>query len=108
MKVCYGPERSVAVETAHRLWPNSGLPGQLAQDLRTPEHLMQASSLVNREQVATSIPCGPDPKEHIQAVLEYVRGGFDEVLIAQVGPLQDDFFRFAAAELLPALREEVT
>lgn len=107
-KVCYGPDRAEAVATAHRLWPNSGLPGQLAQDLRTPEHIMQASSLVSREQIASKIPCGPDPVEHVEAVQEYVRAGFDEVLIAQVGPLQEDFFRFAAAELLPALREQVT
>ncbi|MFW6091441.1 MAG: TIGR03557 family F420-dependent LLM class oxidoreductase [Actinomycetota bacterium] len=108
MKVCYGPDRAEAVATAHRLWPNSGLPGQLAQDLRTPEHIMQASSLVGREQVAAAISCGPDPEEHVEAVGAYVRAGFDEVLIAQVGPLQEDFFRFAAAELLPALRESVT
>lgn len=104
MKMCYGPDRDAAIETAHRIWPNTGLPGQLAQDLRTPAHFQQASSLVTQEQISSSISCGPDLDLHLQAVGEYVDAGFDEVLIAQVGPLQDAFFRFAAAELLPALR----
>lgn len=105
-KVCYGPDRDDAVETAHRLWPNTGLAGQLAQDLRTPAHFMQASSLVTAEQIGSSTPCGPDLDVHHRAILEYVDAGFDEVLIHQIGPMQNEFFRFAADELLPALRED--
>ena len=30
-KVCFGPDRDEAVKTVHRLWPNIGLPGELAQ-----------------------------------------------------------------------------
>jgi G6PDH family F420-dependent oxidoreductase len=104
MKLCYGPDRDAAIETAHRIWPNTGLPGQLAQDLRTPAHLEQAGSLVTADQISSAISCGPDLDQHLAAVREHVEAGFDEVLIAQIGPLQDEFFRFAAAELLPALR----
>lgn len=103
-KMCYGPDRDAAVEMAHRLWPNSGLPGQLSQDLRTPSHFMQASELVTAEQIGSSMSCGPDLDHHLKALREYVEAGFDEVLIAQVGPLQDEFFRFASEELLPGLR----
>ncbi|HEX6235225.1 MAG TPA: TIGR03557 family F420-dependent LLM class oxidoreductase [Jiangellaceae bacterium] len=104
-KLCYGPDLDAAVETAHRLWPNTGLPGQLSQDLRTPAHFMQASSLVTADQIGSSTPCGPDLNVHLSAIREYVDAGFDEVLIHQIGPLQNEFFRFAADELLPALRE---
>jgi hypothetical protein len=66
---------------------------------------MQASSLVTADQIGSSTPCGPDLNVHLSAIREYVDAGFDEVLIHQIGPLQNEFFRFAADELLPALRE---
>src|SRR5205085_1584431 len=40
-KVCFGPDEAEAVKTAHRLWPNVGLPGELAQVLSTPSHFEQ-------------------------------------------------------------------
>src|SRR5215208_5187685 len=45
-KVCFGPDEAQARKTAHRLWPNSGLPGELAQILPTPAHFEQAAQLV--------------------------------------------------------------
>lgn len=104
VKVCYGPDREEAVKTAHRLWVNAGLPGELAQELRTPEHLMQASQLVTPDQIGSAISCGPDLDDHLRAIQPYLDAGYDEVLISQVGPRQEEFFRFAADELLPALR----
>jgi G6PDH family F420-dependent oxidoreductase len=38
MKVCYGPDEAEARRTAHRIWPNEQLPGELAQALPTPQH----------------------------------------------------------------------
>ena len=38
-KVCWGTDDDTAVATAHRLWANSGLPGELAQVLAEPEAL---------------------------------------------------------------------
>ena len=105
VKVCYGPDRDEAVKTAHRLWPTSGLAGQLSQDLRTPEHFMQATQNVTADQIGSSLPCGPDLQTHRDAIQAYVDAGFDEVLVSQIGPLQEEFFQFAAQELLPSLRE---
>ncbi len=43
-KVAYAPTPEEGWEHAHRLWPNAGVPGELAQVLPTPEHFEQASS----------------------------------------------------------------
>src|SRR3954453_15993309 len=48
-KVCYGDEEAERRRTAHRIWPNDGLPGELAQVLPTPAHFEQASELVTEE-----------------------------------------------------------
>ncbi|MBW3576124.1 MAG: TIGR03557 family F420-dependent LLM class oxidoreductase, partial [Actinobacteria bacterium] len=46
MKVCWATDEAAARRTAHRLWAQTGIPGELSQELRTPAHFEQASSLV--------------------------------------------------------------
>lgn len=104
VKVCYGTDADEAARTAHHFWPNEELPGELAQVLRTPEHIMQASSMVTPDQIAASHACGPDADRHISAISEYVDAGYQDVFVNQIGPGQDAFFDFYGAEILPALR----
>ncbi len=88
---------------AHRLWPDSGLPGELAQILPTPAHFEQAATLVPCDALDGTIPCGPDPQEHIAALQQFVDAGFDEIYIAQIVPDQAAFLRFYEREVLPGL-----
>jgi G6PDH family F420-dependent oxidoreductase len=99
LKVCWAEDEGDARKLAHELWPTSGIPGQLHQDLPTPAHFEQAASLVS-EQVATKgTPCGPDPDAYVAAAREYTDAGFDEVALTQIGPDQEGFFRFFEREL---------
>ena len=43
VKVCWGADEATALEHVTHLWPNDGLPGELAQILPTPAHFEQAS-----------------------------------------------------------------
>src|SRR5919202_217474 len=88
-KVCFMDDEDEARATAHRLWPNEGLPGELAQVLPTPSHFEQACELVTGEQLAT--PLGPDLDEHAAS-------------LQQIGPAQDAFFATWASEILPRFR----
>src|SRR5690348_11055152 len=88
MKVCWAPDEAEARATAHRLWPNEQLPGELAQILPTPAHFEQASELVSEEMVAEAVPCGPDLERHIEGIRRYEEAGFDELYIGQIGPDQ--------------------
>jgi G6PDH family F420-dependent oxidoreductase len=101
-KVCYGPDERAARELAHKTWRNEALPGELAQVLPTPEHFMQASSLVEPDAMVT--PVGPDAKTHVGALRKFVDAGYDELYVQQIGPDQDAFFDFFAAKVLPELR----
>ncbi|MGW0231598.1 LLM class F420-dependent oxidoreductase [Actinopolymorpha singaporensis] len=103
-KVCYGTDAGKARATAHRLWANEQLPGELAQVLPYPEHFMQASSLVTEDMVGEALVCGDDLDEHISAVKEYADAGFDEVYVNQIGPDQEAFFGFYAEKVLPRVR----
>lgn len=103
MKVCWATDEAAARRTAHRLWAQTGIPGELSQELRTPAHFEQASSLVTEDQVAESIVCGPDPERHVAAIEQYFEAGFDEVYVCQVGDDQEGFFDFYRRELRPRL-----
>jgi G6PDH family F420-dependent oxidoreductase len=101
LKVCWGADEATARKTAHRLWPNDALPGELAQILPTPQHFEQATQLVTEEMIAEQTPCGPDIDRHISAIREYAEAGFDEVYVQQIGPEQDAFFEAYREHVLP-------
>jgi hypothetical protein len=99
MKLCYGKSEPDAVATAHRLWANEQLPGELARLLPTPRHFEQASTLVTPDMVASAVPCGDDVERYVRAISEYETAGFDEIYVQQIGPEQDAFFEFWAQRL---------
>lgn len=104
MKVCWAGTEQAGLDTAHRLWANELLPGQLAQVLPRPQDFEAAATLVTKEAVGEQIACGPDPQRHLAAVAQYVDAGFDEVYVQQVGGDHEKFFRTWSTEVLPALR----
>jgi G6PDH family F420-dependent oxidoreductase len=101
-KVCFGADEQEARRTAHRLWPNEALPGELAQVLPTPAHFEQACELVTEDMV--SIPVGPDLDQHVERLKEYEEAGVDELFVQQIGPDQDAFFDTWAPTVLPQLQ----
>jgi G6PDH family F420-dependent oxidoreductase len=101
MKVCWDEDEQRARKTAHRLWPNDALGGELAQILPTPAHFEQADELVSEQTVAEAIPCGPDLEPHLEKIREYEDAGFDELYIQQVGGGQERLFELYAEHILP-------
>ncbi len=101
LTVCYAPNKEEAKEIVHKIWPNSALPGELSQELRTVAHFEQAVENVTKEQASERIVTGPDAQEHIDGIQEFLDAGFDQVYIHQVGHEQESFFEFYAKEVLP-------
>ncbi|MEV0847267.1 TIGR03557 family F420-dependent LLM class oxidoreductase [Streptomyces sp. NPDC049954] len=106
LKVCWATEKAQALKTAHRLWPNEQLPGELPQVLPTPAHFEQAAGLVTEEMVGDAVVCGDDEAAHLHAVREFADAGFDEVYVNQIGPDQEGFFDFYRTRVLPRLRDQ--
>jgi G6PDH family F420-dependent oxidoreductase len=103
LKVCWGDDEAGARKLAHELWPTSGVPGQLHQDLPTPKHFEQAASVVTEAASTKGTPCGPDPEIHVAGIRPFLDAGFDEVSVTQIGPDQEGFFRFWEREVRPRL-----
>ena len=104
--MCWAADEQQAREIMHRVWPNSGLAGQLAQDLPTWTHFEQATSMLTVEQTTGSAPCGPDPEPVVDAARSFIEAGYDHLYFHQVGHDQEGFMRFWSDELQPALRSE--
>lgn len=100
-KFCWAPTREEGVRTAHRLWANSGLPGELAQVLSSPRHFEQASSLVTEDATAESVPTGPDVDAYLTTLQEFADAGMDTLYVAQIGPDQQGFFDFWTDRIAP-------
>jgi G6PDH family F420-dependent oxidoreductase len=98
-KVCFMADEDEARATAHRLWPNEALPGELAQVLPTPAHFEQACELVEPDMLVT--PVGPDIDKHVESLQQYADAGVDELYVQQIGPNQDGFFTEWAEQVLP-------
>jgi G6PDH family F420-dependent oxidoreductase len=98
-KVCFMADEDEARATAHRLWPNEALPGELAQVLPTPAHFEQACELVEPEMLVT--PVGPDIDQHVESLRQYADAGVGELFVQQIGPEKDAFFDTWARAVLP-------
>ncbi|HEU4568296.1 MAG TPA: TIGR03557 family F420-dependent LLM class oxidoreductase [Marmoricola sp.] len=103
-KVAYAGTEDEGVQIAHRLWANSGVPGELAQVLPSPRHFEQVSQLVTEEMTRSSVTCGNDVQAHLANLEEYADAGYDEVNIANMGPHWKEMIDFYGREVLPAFR----
>lgn len=103
--VCWDPDRDAAVQRAHDQFRWFGGGWAVNADLPTPAGFAGATQFVRPEDVAESIPCGPDLDAIVEAVRPYWETGFTDIALLQIGgPSQDLFLKEAAEPLLQALR----
>ena len=100
MTVCWAATEKEGRRTAREWWPNIALGGNLGQELAAPPDFEAAAQTVTEDDVAESVPCGPDPERHLDTVRKFADAGYDHLYVHQVGPDQEGFFRFYRDEIL--------
>jgi G6PDH family F420-dependent oxidoreductase len=104
--ICWDPSRDNAIERAHDQFRWFGGGWKVNAELPGTAGFADASQFVRPDDVADSIPCGPDLDAHVDAVRDYVEAGFTDVAVVQVGgDSQPEFLDWAERELVPALRD---
>ncbi|OLR92700.1 TIGR03557 family F420-dependent LLM class oxidoreductase [Actinokineospora bangkokensis] len=104
--ICWDPSTDAAVERAHDQFRWFAGGWKVNAELPGPAGFAGATQFVRPEDVASSIPCGPDVEGIVKAVSAFWQAGFTDIALVQIGgDHQDAFFPFAERELLPALRE---
>jgi G6PDH family F420-dependent oxidoreductase len=105
LPICWGPDRDRAVARAHEMFRWFGGGWKVNAELPGPAGFAGAAQFVRAEDVAESIPCGPDLSAIAKAVREFEDAGFTDLALVQIGDeSQHDFLEMAEKELLPALR----
>ncbi len=97
--------RDAAVKRAHDQFRWFAGGWAVNADLPTPAGFEGASQFVRPEDVAETIPCGPDLDAIVEAVKPYWEAGFTDIAVVQVGDEgQQRFLDEAAGPLLEKLR----
>jgi G6PDH family F420-dependent oxidoreductase len=106
LAVSYDPDTDTAVRRAHEQFRWFGGGWKVNAELPGTAGFAAASQAVRPEDVAKSIPCGPDVERHVDAIAPWVEAGFTDVALVQVGgDAQGDYLDWAEHTLLPALRK---
>jgi len=104
LTVCWAKDEDKARQTARERWPIQAMDAALAWELPLPAHFEAAAELVTEDTISESMVCGPDPKDHLEALREYADAGYEHVCVHQVGPDQEGFMQFYKREIFPRLR----
>jgi G6PDH family F420-dependent oxidoreductase len=104
--ICWDPDAGRAKERAHEQFRWFGGGWAVNADLPTPAGFAGASQFITPDQVAESIPCGPDLDAVVEAASAFWEAGFTDIAVVQVGDEgQQRFLDEAAAPLLERLRD---
>ncbi|WP_340698193.1 TIGR03557 family F420-dependent LLM class oxidoreductase [Cellulosimicrobium funkei] len=105
MPICWDPDEETAVARAHEQFRWFGGGWRVNADLPTTEAFEAATAFVRPEDVAASIPCGPDLDAVVEAASAWWEAGFTDLALVQVGEVgQREFLETAAGPLLEKLR----
>jgi G6PDH family F420-dependent oxidoreductase len=103
--ICWDTDEAAAVARAHEQFRWFAGGWSVNADLPTTAGFAGATQFVREEDVASSIPCGPDLDAIVDAVSKYWEAGFTDIALVQVGDDgQDRFLSEAAQPLLAKLR----
>jgi G6PDH family F420-dependent oxidoreductase len=103
--ICWDPSTDKAIERAHDQFRWFGSGWKVNAELPGTSAFAGATQFVRKDDVAESIPCGPEVETHVQAVREFVEAGFTDVAVVQIGgDTQPEFLDWAEREFLPAVR----
>ncbi|MET9797680.1 TIGR03557 family F420-dependent LLM class oxidoreductase [Nocardiopsis alba] len=96
-----------ALESAREIF-RFGLTGWKVQsELPNPVNFEAATSLISRDAMGDVFGYGPDPERHLTVVREFVKAGYDHLVLINAGPDPEGFFTFFEEELSGPIRDMV-
>ncbi|MCV7192729.1 TIGR03557 family F420-dependent LLM class oxidoreductase [Mycolicibacterium brumae] len=103
--ICWDLDREAAIARAHDQFRWFAGGWEVNTDLRTTASFAGATQYITPEDVASSIPCGPDLDEIVESVRPYWQAGFTDIALVQIGgDTQTEFLDTVAGPLLEKLR----
>ena len=101
--LAYAPSEEEGRKLAHERFRFSAFDWSVNSELPTVEGFEAATKSIRPEDLAETIPAGPDPVVHLKVVEKAIDAGFDHIVLTGIGPDQQGFTRFFKEKLKPAL-----
>lgn len=101
--LAYAASEEEGRRLAHERFRFSAFDWSVNSEVPTVEGFEAASKWVRPEDLAETIPAGPDPEVHLKAIAKAIDAGFDKIVLTGIGPDQASFTRFFKEELWPRL-----
>ena len=99
----WAPTKEAGLDDAYHNFRFSLGGWKVQSELPNPVNFTAASANVKPEDLAATIPAGPDLKRHLDGVAEFTDAGVERLALAYPGEDFDGFFRFWRDELRPSL-----
>ncbi len=104
LDVCWALTEEEGQQIVYKQWTNTGIQGQLTQEIATTTFMEQAASMVTMEEASKHVVCGPSVEKHLAKIEEYAKAGIDHIYIHQIGRDQAGFFNFYEKKIMPELK----
>jgi len=99
----WAPTTEEGLRLAHERFRFSAAGWKVMSELPNPVNFAAACESVRPEDLAGTIPHGPDPQPYLDAVRSYQEAGFERIAVVPVGDDVEGLLRFWQEELLPEL-----
>lgn len=104
VQLSYDPDKKKALQMAHEQWRNNVFPSQLLSDIRSPEGLDAAGSMVSEADMFASVRISDSVDQHTEWLAGDIEAGADHLYLHNVNLLQEQFIDVFGEKVLPALR----
>lgn len=101
--IAYADTEKAGRKLAHERFRFSAFEWSVNSEVPSVEGFEAASKYVRPEDLAETIPAGPDPDRYVEAIGKYVEAGYDHIALTGIGPDQAAFIDFFQNVLRPKL-----
>lgn len=103
VQLSYAPNMKMALQTAHQQWRNNVFPSKLLSDIRSPEGLDAAGSMVSEADMFSSVRISDSTDQHTEWLAADFEAGADRLYLHNVNLMQEQFIAVFGEKVLPAL-----
>ncbi len=101
--LAWSSDEQSGLEDAHREFRFAAGGWKVQSELPNPVNFAAATKQVTPDALAETVPAGPDPATHLEAIGGYLGAGFRHMAVAYPGNEKDGFMRFWSEKLAPNL-----
>src|SRR5690554_6595127 len=105
MQVSYSITEEKALEGAFEQWRNNIFPGEINQNLSSPEQFDAIGTFVEKEMLKKHVLIGSEAEVFIQKIKSYAELGFEKIILHYVNREQESFIAFFGKEVLPKIKK---